>query len=379
MQYCRIGFQLASIGILTMKHESTAEMLEIEPEEEEENYELRRLVGQTDGSSTKLPRKTTGRQLGLRCVFLCLAVVTIGAISKYPKSSGGEQETTRKSSSAVRPLSALAMQQAANYRKGTGLILNVHVTHHGGTTFCDVIGKTSSGGNTPEFACMGIRKVNVTDDYPKHNPWEAEETSRNIAIVRKYFHMISWEYGKQNIDPPLKNTDWEDPNLFSVYITRDPMSRLLAGSGHTYDAFPGLLEGKGNISQLWGYTQDKQTNNYALRILAGDGCCHGNKTEARHVESAKDVARRFSVVIDINCLGESMALLAKDVWNITLSPMKPRTKTNKSSIREILWDDAVYNYMVERNKRDTEFYEWTKTQAYLDCSRLPRNESGRSA
>jgi len=291
--------------------------------------------------------------------------------AEQPRPSNMSGDITADPS--IRPLSALSKQQAENYRNGTGLILNVHITHHGGTTFCGVVGKLSSGGKAPSFACIGTRETNVTDDYPRDHPWKAEDTSRNVAIVRRYFHMIQWEYGKRTTRPHLQETDWENPNLFSVYITRDPISRLLAGDGYTQKHFPGLLDGKGNITQLWGYARDRQTNNYALRVLAGDGCCRGNETEAKHVEAAKELVRRFSVVIDISCLNESLELLAKDVWNITLGPMK-KPKTKKLGIRDILWDDEVYDYLVEKNKRDIELYEWTKTQAYLDCSRLPKSD-----
>jgi len=69
-------------------------------------------------------------------------------------------------------------------------------------------------------------------------------------------------------------------------------------------------------------------------------------------------------------------LLAKDIWNISLGPMRARTKT-KYGTRDILWDEDAYTYLVDKNKRDTEVCEWTKTQACLDWSRVPRNESRR--
>jgi len=46
--------------------------------------------------------------------------------------------------------------QLENYRRGTALMLNVHVTHHGGTTFCDVMGRALHK-TAPNFACQANR------------------------------------------------------------------------------------------------------------------------------------------------------------------------------------------------------------------------------
>jgi hypothetical protein len=88
-----------------------------------------------------------------------------------------------------------AAQQIQNYRKGTALIVNVHFTHHGGTFACDALGKAPGQPGSPSFACMGLKESdNVTKEtnYPSTDrvPWTREETSKNIEIVRKYFHFI---------------------------------------------------------------------------------------------------------------------------------------------------------------------------------------------
>jgi len=46
-------------------------------------------------------------------------------------------------------------QQIENYRKGDALILNVHPTHHAGTSFCTIIGRNGINNSiAPKFACM---------------------------------------------------------------------------------------------------------------------------------------------------------------------------------------------------------------------------------
>lgn len=37
----------------------------------------------------------------------------------------------------VRELSSKAQRQIAQYKKGEGLIVNIHITHHAGTTLCN--------------------------------------------------------------------------------------------------------------------------------------------------------------------------------------------------------------------------------------------------
>jgi len=118
-------------------------------------------------------------------------------------------------------LSNRAGQQAEQFRLGSGLLLNVHITHHAGTTMCGTIGRAVGA---PRFVCMGVKpEDNVTDPgYPKSNPWPRLDTAKNIAIVRRYFRYVSWEYNKAP-KLPLSETDWENPALVSILVVRDPM------------------------------------------------------------------------------------------------------------------------------------------------------------
>jgi len=88
--------------------------------------------------------------------------------------------------------------QIANYRDKAALMINIHVTHHGGTTFCGEIGHCIGYPNckAPHFAC------NDGDNWPKNNlalgkertdPWQGpEETATKATILRKHFHMVGW-------------------------------------------------------------------------------------------------------------------------------------------------------------------------------------------
>jgi len=123
---------------------------------------------------------------------------------------------------------AIAARQVQSYRRGTGLVVSVHITHHGGTALCHAIGR-ATGGTTgkgaPSFACMNVRtrdKAFRDSRYPRHRPWRRDETASNIALARRYFHFVSWEFGLSRKKFRLDETDWEDPNLVSVVVMRDP-------------------------------------------------------------------------------------------------------------------------------------------------------------
>jgi hypothetical protein len=287
----------------------------------------------------------------------------------HPESKKSSTASNSSSSPSIRPLRPLAKVQAASYRNHKGIVLNLHITHHAGTTFCGAFfGSPDAVGSVPSFACWKVRREdNVSTAYPKLNPWSHERTASNVAIVRQYFHMISWEYTNAP-NPPISWTNWENENIFSVIIMRDPMSRMLAGDGVIFTKYPGVIQGTANYSVLHKFAYSDYTDNYALRVLAGNGCCGGNHTDRKHLEAAKDLIRRFSVVIDIECLKETLELLATNEWNITLSTIRERRV--KPPPREVIWDNEIYEYLREKNKLDVELYEWSKSLSYLDCSQV---------
>jgi hypothetical protein len=104
-------------------------------------------------------------------------------------------------------------QQIRNYRSGNALILNLHIRSHGGTAVSNAIGKAPNTTGCPSVACnhpdpnIADGGVNMTL-YPDYNPWEHNMTARNIAIVRRNFHFIGWEYATIAPEQPLSITNW---------------------------------------------------------------------------------------------------------------------------------------------------------------------------
>lgn len=281
----------------------------------------------------------------------------------------------------MRPLKPLALKQLANYHNGTGIILNLHIVHHGGTAFCNAIGRA---GPAPKFACWKLSidarrdppPPHLLEAFPGNDPWRPQDTAKNIRKLRPHFHMISWEYGYPPPKKAVRFTDWEEPNLFSVLILRHPMDRLLAGDRIVNFIFPGLLQGNGTQEQWESYTRSKYTDNFALRVLTGNSCCQGADTPESFLDMAKELVQRFSVVIDIECLTESMLALADLLKIQTSGKLSQRKK--KPSPRERIGRDDIYETFVERNTMDIRLYEWAKSITLLDCDRLNADKEKRT-
>ncbi len=286
--------------------------------------------------------------------------------------------TVETSSGITYNVTKQAARQIQRYRQGTGLILNLHITHHGGTTVCHAIGHSpDASGTAPSRACNNPKPQDNITDFPSHKPWTKDNTAHNIEIVRKHFHMVGWEFGfKHHIPRPNLNvTDWENPNLLSIIVMRDPMSRLLASSGFLKHNYPDIRRGNATRKVWWKYANDSWfTNNYELRVLAGHGCCNGAQTDPQHLENAKTLVERFSIVLDIQCLTEGLDALS-NLLNITLAKPNPR-KANKphqhAPTRERVGYDDVYEFLMEKNRLDIELYEWSKSFALIDCSKIQR-------
>ncbi|VEU34752.1 unnamed protein product [Pseudo-nitzschia multistriata] len=194
--------------------------------------------------------------------------------------------------SRTRPIrNRTKIEQIENYKKGNGLMLNIHATHHGGTTFCGIIGR--SGGPVasqkeeiaPSFACWFDQNGTVPEakksyyttlnkeTFLSRTPWAYDETDSFLHSLRPYFHMISWEYmGVDDMQRNLSETNWEHPELLSVIITRDPISRLLAGNRNMKLNYPGYNTGNLSHAGWWDIAFNpnrRLADNFFFRIVEG--------------------------------------------------------------------------------------------------------------
>ena len=89
-------------------------------------------------------------------VFVCIALILspvsmheVGPVlSEQLSDLHGRSDGRVLSKSLVNELSPLVEQKIAQYKAGEALIVNVHITHHAGTTLCNW---ARANGPTPNF------------------------------------------------------------------------------------------------------------------------------------------------------------------------------------------------------------------------------------
>jgi hypothetical protein len=179
----------------------------------------------------------------------------------------------------------IKQRQIASYINNTGIILNVHITHHAGTSICNQMRQL---GKTPDFACMekgrnddtywpqdaidknylfkkGQRNVGSRISYNDTGDW--------VSFWQQYFHYVSMEFGELHAfgswGDYLHQTNWEYEGLVSMIVMRDPLERFLS-RGKCGDFHGTLTSGDPtNETQAlyWEYANSDCADNYALRVL----------------------------------------------------------------------------------------------------------------
>jgi hypothetical protein len=330
----------------------------------------------------------------LALVLILILGVDVTDLKKIVSSSD-QNSATKNTVSADKKYNRVKWRQIQSYIDGTGLILSVHVTHHGGTYLC---GQMKAIGKTPKFACMaGHLRENDPTNWPYNNTivgdkewkirysntWPANETGIMTKELRKYFHMISWEFDTRW--GHLSDTDWEHPDLLSVVIMRDPLERFMAGGkcGKFKKAIRKDLADDPTPSMndlYWQYANDKCADNFALRIFTGSpGCCDGANTDVQYLEQAKRQMDRTTVLIDQTCETESIKALFEllkidpNITNVKRKPEKARRLSpSHPPVRERLGNDTLYEYLQEKFNLDIELYKYAQAKSILDCSKVKK-------
>jgi len=274
----------------------------------------------------------------------------------------------------------IKQMQIANYIKGSALLLSIHITHHAGTSLCIMMKKL---GPAPGRACNGPGSKIWRAKRDENYHWPAN-TTKNANLLpaswtspmyverfRPYFHFMSWEFGWfnfANLHQP--NWEWEYDNLVSMIVMRDPMSRFLAG-GKCGNIQQHLPNDPTNETQdlYWEYANSPCSDNYALKVLAYNStCANGADTSLACLESAKRLLRKFTFILDQECLGDSMVALGAALHlNITYEAFESRFHHQHTSVRERMNNDTLYNFVWHRFRRDIELYEWSKSQSIVKC------------
>ena len=258
--------------------------------------------------------------------------------------------------------SSIKIQQIQNYRNGSGLILNFHITHHAGTTLCIW---AKSNGPCPSFACMAEKKIpeGLNSGLGSQNtPWKYQQTDHWVRTIRPVFHYISWEYGLTKLIRSLNDTNWEHPELVSIIVMRHPMERLLSDIGHGHQVIHDTEE------EWWEYANNRLTNNFALRtIMSWEGCCQGESTSDSYLTSAKAYLSRFTFILDMACFDESVTRLST-ILGLNYTKKQVNQAKKQASIR----NQTLYRYLYHRNVKDIALYEWSKAHSLVKCDEIHR-------
>ena len=104
----------------------------------------------------------------------------------YPVDHNNDDDDVTVSSSSSM---TVKQQQIENYKKGTGLMINVHMTHHGGTTFCGAIGMNGRQGRnyTPYVILKSYPLLSLV------SRWMMRPTSKR-SLSPMYTSAVSWRH-----------------------------------------------------------------------------------------------------------------------------------------------------------------------------------------
>ena len=243
--------------------------------------------------------------------------------------------------------------QIRSYMHGRGIIYSIHITHHAGTSLCDAMKHI---GPTPSFNCM---------DKEFTTGWSRKEISSTVKKIREKYHFISKEF--QNWRENFGDVNWEYEDMVSVIIMRDPLERFLAGGkcGEYHEKRMGPLD---TPSKWWDYANSDCADNFALKILSPyPTCCSGSHTDPKHLDGAKQLLRRFTFIIDQECLNESMIAKVLNITNYSPSTIDRHHKIHLSA-RERINNDTLFEFLNHRFQQDINLYKWSKRQSIVkDC------------
>lgn len=340
-------------------------------------------------------------------------VTTEESITANPQDQAEEppeEPTTPAIETAAPTLSRyeIKAQQIENFKNDKGILLNLNVVHHGGTTVCQEVTDVLKG---PSFNCLNpLEQDDVGDDFPADWPWASEDTAINIEIVKKNFKFLTWtlhphkpvsvsrmnekQRRKQGnslyshflthnpmfyCQPTLSDTDWENPNLVSMLVIREPLSRSLAGDALMQQMYPGIfVHDNATITEWWDFARNPtHTNNFALRVLsANHSCCSGETTDRSFLEQAKEQIRRFTFVLDIDCLEHGLEKIAEQLeFELHHWDQSEDKNHDHSPVKDRIPFPDVYEFLQKRNKLDIELYEWAKERALVDCKAVYADEA----
>jgi hypothetical protein len=86
---------------------------------------------------------------------------------------------------------------------------------------------------------------------------------------------------------------------------------------------------------------------------------------------AKELVSRFTIILDLACLDENLAALAKllQLEDLMTPPPKSSKRSNHTHPpnSERIPFPEIHQYLKERNQKDIELYQWAKRKSLVQC------------
>ena len=347
-----------------------------------------------------------GHDIMLRVVLLCILGALMGMVSAELEVTPSCEEkctcTKRKAAAAE------------HFRNGDGYVFFQHLHKAGGSTMCSLISRSSNvkfgantncnvrnaGGGTMRFVPESW-DISIVEEF-------MNTTKRNaIASEDKPF---SHHWGLAHPDSKVDNSRWS-----FLTMLRHPVERILS-----HYQFENIQAKTGKTLHDWVTTSPFHTQNFMVRMYAGlippglpkavldqpsiswPGFDKDPKTKGwfapevpavtrEDLETAKRVLDQFTVVIIMESLTESAALLkhwfnfdsTDDTrarhWKGTVLPPLP---THQNTTGNIITPSGIYKNIFDLNSYDLELYEYAKMLTrcatehifFRDASNLPERE-----
>jgi hypothetical protein len=293
-------------------------------------------------------------------------------------------------------LSDLALQQIQNYRNGTqALVVNIEIANQAGHAVCHSLAATTIPNNGTTTTTSDNNNYNNDCDSNYHKVQKQRKPHVPAGYPDYYHNVISWRFsshttttilnnnindnrGKNTKMKPmihaLRDTNWEDPHLLSIFVVRDPLARMLAYDASAAATWPDVFQepadGAATDDEWWSFAKAPYTDNFALQIVAGTGCCQGARTNRHYLEVAQALLNRFTIVLDMACLDTGLQALAdllglpQQQQSSSLGPPKVH-----ESPRERIPNQRLYEYLQRKNQLDIELYAWAAaTRSLVRCS-----------
>jgi len=236
------------------------------------------------------------------------------------------------------------------------LVVNIHITHHGGTQICHI---AQENVRAADAAC-----------YVPHVQFPPRDASLThyARQVNESFDFVNWEFRWAPHPVPLDALGWHEPHIVSILAVRDPIDRLLAGDGFQSSFGPVVsVRDGGDPLRKWTavhwdkYAHSAFTDSYQLRILAGGGA------DQAALARAQALTKRMTYVLDLACFHDNLEALARHLgWHYNFGTVAQHPHTTTPIVNR-LHNYTLLNELKSRNRYDIEFYRWAQKRALVVC------------